>query len=59
MYDPNGLQVELTCRTDRFDSIMAAAGADASAMMSGWSERYRTLKEEKFGKEAIDRRARR
>lgn len=58
MYDPNGLQVELTCRTRDFDGIMEDAADSAERSMSEWSARFRKLKEEKFGAAAIDRRSR-
>lgn len=59
MYDPNGIQIELTRRTDDHDRIFAAERADLDEMIEQWSSRSRAAKEEKFGAEAIDRRARR
>ncbi len=58
MYDPNGLQVELTCKTPTFDSTIAGAAEIAAASMREWSDRYRDLKVSKFGAAAIDRRSR-
>ena len=58
MYDPNGLQVELTMRTARHDHIMVEERAGARDMLSAWSARTREVKEAQFGAEAIDRRSR-
>lgn len=58
MYDPNGLQVELTCKTADFTEVMRQSAIEANAQMSAWTQRYRKLKEEKFGSAAIDRRSR-
>lgn len=59
MYDPNGLQVELTYRTDQHDKIMAEIGPQLDQMMDDWSAQTRAEKEERFGAEAIDQRSRR
>jgi catechol 2,3-dioxygenase-like lactoylglutathione lyase family enzyme len=58
MYDPNGLQVELTYRTEKFAPVLAGAGRQADASMAEWTARYRDLKLRKFGASAIDRRSR-
>lgn len=58
MYDPNGLQVELTCRTEKHDAIMAEMHPQLDAMMEEWSTRTRAVKQDKFGAAAIDRRSR-
>ncbi|GMU74986.1 MAG: hypothetical protein AMXMBFR45_04770 [Gammaproteobacteria bacterium] len=58
MYDPNGLQVELTCRTSAYEEEMSDP-ARAHASLAGWGRRMRALKEQKFGAAAIDRRSRR
>ncbi|MDZ4731113.1 MAG: VOC family protein [Xanthomonadales bacterium] len=58
MYDPNGLQVEVTTRTRDYDNIMAKELSHAREHITQWSERSRAIKEEKFGAEAIDRRSR-
>ncbi len=58
MYDPNGLQVELTVRTDRHDEIMAHEKQTAHEVLREWSAKTRTEKEAKFGAEAVDRRSR-
>jgi catechol 2,3-dioxygenase-like lactoylglutathione lyase family enzyme len=58
MYDPNGLQVELTCRGPGYEETLGDRAA-ALASMQEWSRRVRALKERKFGADAIDRRQRR
>jgi len=58
MYDPNGLQVEITTRTRDYDSIMDHELRHAREQIKSWSERSRALKEEKFGAAAIDQRSR-
>jgi catechol 2,3-dioxygenase-like lactoylglutathione lyase family enzyme len=58
MYDPNGLQVELTCRTAEYDATLGDRAA-ALASMDEWNRRMRALKEQRFGAAAIDRRQRR
>lgn len=58
MYDPNGLQVELTCRTSAYEEEMSSP-ARARASMAEWAKRTRALKERLFGAAAIDRRSRR
>jgi catechol 2,3-dioxygenase-like lactoylglutathione lyase family enzyme len=58
MYDPNGLQVEITTRTPRYAQIMAEELAHAREHMAAWAKRSRQRKEEKFGAAAIDMRSR-
>src|SRR3546814_15572392 len=58
MYDPNGLQVEFTTRTDRHDHIMAEERATAHRVIREWSANTRQEKEAKFGAEVLDRRSR-
>ena len=58
MYDPNGLQVELTCRTSAWEEEMSDP-ARARASIAEWSQRMRAEKERRFGAAAIDRRSRR
>jgi|SRR5690606_407989 len=59
MYDPNGLQVEITARTADYDRIMAAEREAARRQLDEWTRRTRDAKVAKFGAEAIDRRSRR
>ena len=58
MYDPNGLQVEITTKTPEYGAIMAEELSKAPEHIAEWANRSRAIKEEKFGAEAIDRRSR-
>ncbi|MYA15448.1 MAG: VOC family protein [Gammaproteobacteria bacterium] len=58
MYDPNGLQVEITTRTADYDEIMADELSNARDQIAAWSMRSRKVKVEKFGAEAVDVRSR-
>ena len=58
MYDPNGLQVEITTRTADYDEIMADELCNARDQIVAWSMRSRKVKVEKFGAEAVDVRSR-
>ena len=58
MYDPNGLQVEITTKSPEYDAIMADELSHARKQMAEWSKRSRKIKVEKFGAEAVDVRSR-
>lgn len=58
MYDPNGIQVEVTYRVARHDAILAGEAAKFDATLAAWTARTRAQKEAKFGAAAIDRRSR-
>jgi catechol 2,3-dioxygenase-like lactoylglutathione lyase family enzyme len=45
-YDPNGVNVEITCRDPRHDAIMAEEAAGARAIMAAWTERTKAQKAE-------------
>ena len=53
MYDPNGLQVEITTRTDRYGEIVAEESSQVDAVMEEWSRKSRAAKEQRFGAERI------
>lgn len=57
MYDPNGIQVEITIRTPQHDVIMTEEKAKLPELLREWSARTRAAKVEKFGAEALDMRA--
>jgi len=57
MYDPNGLQVEITSKSPEYDAILAEEGSMVEQVMSDWTARTRAQKEALFGAAAIDRRA--
>ena len=58
MYDPNGIQIELTIRTPEHDAIFAAEKAALPETLRQWSARTRSEKLAKFGEEALSRRGR-
>ncbi|MBK6707311.1 MAG: VOC family protein [Sphingomonadales bacterium] len=58
MYDPNGIQVELTYRMKDHDAILDNETKKFDTTLAEWSRRTRAMKEAKFGAEAIDRRSR-
>jgi catechol-2,3-dioxygenase len=58
MYDPNGIQVELTVRVKDHDAILGDATAKFDAALAEWTARTRPAKVAKFGAAAIDRRSR-
>lgn len=56
MYDPNGVQVELTTKDARYDQIMRDEAATAHANVRQWSEKTRATKEQRLNKEMLDQR---
>jgi catechol-2,3-dioxygenase len=56
MYDPNGVQVEITVRDDRYDEILAEDSANAHRVLKEWTEKTRGVKEERLGAAALDMR---
>ena len=56
MYDPNGLQVEVTTKTDRYDEIVADESAKVDAVMADWTRKSRDAKEQLFGATRLDQR---
>jgi hypothetical protein len=59
MYDPNGTQVELTCRAADFERLLKSDGPTLERNMREWSQRMREEKERRFGAAALDQRSRR
>jgi catechol 2,3-dioxygenase-like lactoylglutathione lyase family enzyme len=45
-YDPNGVNVEITCRDPKHDQIMAEEAASAKAIMAAWTARTKAQKDE-------------
>lgn len=58
MYDPNGIQIELTVRTPDHDRIFAAERAQLPEQLAKWGERTRAQKIAKFGEDALLQRGR-
>lgn len=57
MYDPNGIQVEITVRTEQHDPILAHEGSILEEQLKLWSARTRTQKIAKFGADALNARS--
>jgi catechol 2,3-dioxygenase-like lactoylglutathione lyase family enzyme len=53
MYDPNGIQLEITTRARDHDRIMAEEGKALPASLAAWTERTRQEKQTKFGAELL------
>jgi len=58
MYDPNGWQVEITCKDSDYTDIMNKKADKAHAQLKTWTEQTRAMKIEKFGQEILDKRGR-
>jgi catechol 2,3-dioxygenase-like lactoylglutathione lyase family enzyme len=56
MYDPNGIQVEITLKDVNYRQICSQKSDVASDVIKEWTEKTRERKIKKFGAEAIDRR---
>lgn len=56
MYDPNGLQVEITSKSANYGAIMAEESAHVEELMKTWTENTRAQKVDLFGAEALDKR---
>jgi catechol 2,3-dioxygenase-like lactoylglutathione lyase family enzyme len=53
MYDPNGIQFEITTRACDHDRMMAEEGAALPAQLAAWSERTRQEKQARFGTQLL------
>jgi catechol-2,3-dioxygenase len=47
-YDPNGIQVEITCKTPIYDAYMAEERAQNNKQMATWQEETEAVKVEKL-----------
>lgn len=56
MYDPNGVQVEITVRDSRYDEILADDSANAHTVLKQWTEKTRAVKESRLSAQALDQR---
>lgn len=56
MYDPNGIQVEITSKAPGYEKILAEETAHVDDIMAAWTKKTRERKVERFGAEAIDKR---
>ena len=55
-YDPNGYQVEITCRTAAYEEILDKEEAEAPDIMKEWTARTRERKKAMFGADVLDSR---
>ncbi|WP_373006740.1 VOC family protein [Hyphomonas sp.] len=55
-YDPNGLQCEITCKTEDYTAIMTKETIEVDDQMQKWTEETRALKESRFGADSLDSR---
>lgn len=56
MYDPNGIQVEITLKDAKYAEICARETEGARAIMAEWTAKTRERKLQKFGADALDMR---
>ena len=56
MYDPNGIQVEITVRDARYDEILAEDTANAHRILADWTAKTRAKKIERCGQDMVDMR---
>lgn len=56
MYDPNGIQIEITSKTADYDRIMSDDAAQAHDQLVSWTAKTRAVKEGLFGPDALNQR---
>lgn len=54
MYDPNGIQVEITIKDARYDAILAEDTANAHSVLKEWTAKTRDKKIERCGQDMVD-----
>lgn len=54
MYDPNGIQVEITIKDARYDAILAEDTANAHRILKEWTANTRARKLERVGQDMLD-----
>ncbi|HJL96068.1 MAG TPA: VOC family protein [SAR86 cluster bacterium] len=54
IFDPNGIQLEFTCRAENHDQIMEEDANKAHHELKKWTKETRDLKIDKFGNDALD-----
>lgn len=55
-YDPNGIRIEITCKTPLYANYMIEQRDTARQELSNWTQRTRALKSEHLGAPALDAR---
>lgn len=56
MYDPNGMQVEITTKSPLYAQFITEQGPVARKNLNAWVQRTHAQKLDKFGAEALDKR---
>lgn len=56
MYDPNGVQVELTVKDANYESILSEDSAKAHDVLKDWTARTRAMKLERMSADMLDQR---
>jgi len=56
IFDPNGIQLEFTCRAANHDEIMRQDAAKAHKEIERWTKKTREMKVKKFGEVALSSR---
>lgn len=56
LYDPNGLQVEVTTKSERWDEIVAHESREAEHAVAAWTRKSRARKQQAFGEGRVDQR---
>ena len=56
IFDPNGIQLEFTCRDKDHDQILDEDAKKAHKAIEDWTKKTRELKVETFGSEVLDQR---
>ena len=47
-YDPNGIQVEVTCQNEKYAEILSAKSREVDCEMQRWTEQTQSIKAQKF-----------
>ena len=55
-YDPNGINLEITCRDNDYEKIMKEDTRNAHGNLKSWTERTRSKKEERTDRTILDER---
>lgn len=56
-YDPNGIRIEITCKTPDYATYMVEQRSAARGLVADWTEKTREIKRERLGLESVERRS--
>jgi len=51
-YDPNGINLEITCRTEQYEPVLLHEAQQKEQALREWTERTRARKAERLGQAA-------